>query len=137
MGVASLIEHRLACPEPGCGGRLVLKKADFGLFYGCENYPKCSGKHSAHQASGAPMGVPAPKAVREARIRAHEAFDRLWKVVSPWQKVPPPMNRKAAYRWLQTALKLTKNEAHIGRFTVEQCENLIVAVKAAVQKAGG
>ena len=66
----------------------------------------------------------------------YQAFDALWKVRSPWQKVPPPMNRKAAYRWLQTTLKLTKDEAHIGRFTVERCEELIVAVKAA-QKAGG
>lgn len=26
---------------PRCGGKLVLRKGEFGSFYGCSNYPKC------------------------------------------------------------------------------------------------
>jgi len=26
---------------PRCGGKLILKKGQYGEFYGCENYPKC------------------------------------------------------------------------------------------------
>ncbi len=26
---------------PRCGGKLVLRKGNYGKFYGCENYPKC------------------------------------------------------------------------------------------------
>lgn len=120
----------LACPEPGCGGSLILGRNVWGLVYACSNSPKCSARHSAHQATGEPMGTPGTKEVREARIRAHESFDLLWKQVSPWQKTPPPMTRKAAYAWMRQALKLTKDEAHIGQFTVERCEALIAAVKA-------
>ena len=127
---------RLACPEPGCRGVLRLQRSLlYGLFYGCE-MPDCTGRHSAHQATGEPMGTPATKEVRAARIRAHEAFDTLWKKRSPWQKAAPPMKRTAAYAWMQRALNLSKDAAHIGLFTVDQCEALIVAVKAASQKAG-
>ena len=126
----------LACPELGCDGLLRLQRSLlYGLFYGCE-VPTCTGRHSAHQATGEPMGTPAAKEVRAARIRAHEAFDTLWKKRSPWQTNAPPMNRTAAYAWMQRALNLSKDAAHIGLFTVDQCEALIVAVKAATQKAG-
>ena len=113
-----------------------MRSSDFGKFYGCTNFPKCEAKHSAHQATGKPMGTPAVKVVREARIRAHAAFDLLWKPRSPWQVKPPPMSRKAAYRWMQEALNLSKDEAHIGLFTVERCEALIAVVGAVTEKAG-
>lgn len=32
-------EVNLICPE--CGGKLVKREGKFGIFYGCENYPKC------------------------------------------------------------------------------------------------
>lgn len=33
----------VTCPEPGCGGELVQKVSRKGkIFYGCNNYPKCS-----------------------------------------------------------------------------------------------
>jgi hypothetical protein len=50
-------------------------------------------------------------------MKAHKAFDRLWKKMG--------MNRGDAYRWLQTIMDLTADEAHIGRFTEEQCVVLL------------
>lgn len=52
----------------------------------------------------------------------HASFDRLWKHGG--------MTRTEAYRGLQAAMRLSKEEAHIGRFTAEQCPTLIQAVQA-------
>lgn len=100
---------------------MVLRTSRFGLFYGCTQFPACKAAHGAHK-DGRPLGVPANKATKDARIAAHEAFDQIWK--------NKHMKRKAAYAWMQTAMSLPADEAHIGRFTIEQCEQL----KAAVQK---
>jgi DNA topoisomerase-1 len=35
-------ETGVACPEPGCGGKIVRKRSKRGrVFYGCDRYPKC------------------------------------------------------------------------------------------------
>lgn len=107
------------CPE--CGGEMVLRNSRYGKFYGCANYPDCDGKHGAHQATGEPLGIPADRATRRARIEAHDAFDLVWKTGK--------MSRRSAYRWMQKAMNLSRDEAHIGRFTKEQCQRLINAVR--------
>lgn len=113
-------EETLKCPE--CGGRMVLRESKYGPFYGCADYPDCRAAHGCHP-DGRPLGKPANKETKQARIAAHEAFDKLWK--------PPEgrMKRKDAYRWMQAALDMTKDEAHIGNFDKEQCAKLIEAVE--------
>lgn len=98
---------------------LVLKKSKYGHFYGCETWhcTACPGAHGAH-ADGTPLGIPASKATREARMRAHAAFDRLWK--GPKAR----MRRHAAYAWLQEAMGMTADAAHIGRFTIAECDEV-------------
>jgi hypothetical protein len=66
------------------------------------------------------LGIPATKEVKEARIRAHDCFDTMWKTGN--------MSRHEAYRWMRTALVMTKEEAHIGNFDIKNCERLILAV---------
>jgi len=95
---------------------MVLRNSKYGLFYGCVEYPKCKAAHGAHE-DGKPLGIPASKPTKEARIRAHDAFDQLWKGRGG-------MKRGDAYVWMQKAMGLTIEEAHIGRFTIEQCEQL-------------
>lgn len=112
-----LFEYDIACPE--CGGPMALRPSKFGIFYGCLAYPKCVSAHGAHP-SGAPMGVPTNKAGKDARIRAHAAFDTLWNTGT--------MRRKEAYKWMQMALGLSKEQAHIGNFDIPTCERLIEAV---------
>lgn len=115
---------RLVCPE--CGAPMVLRTTDKhtyknGLprkFYGCSNWPECNGTHGAHP-DGSPLGTPANQATKNARINAHAMFDRLW------QGSKPKMTRKEAYRYLQRIMGMTKEEAHIGHFTIEQCQELI------------
>ena len=109
----------LKCPEPGCDGELVLKPSKYGQFYGCTNWAKtgCPGAHGAHP-DGTPLGIPASKETKQARMKAHAAFDRLWKGRGA------RMNRHQAYVWMRRAMCMTEAEAHIGRFTIEQCEAL-------------
>lgn len=104
-----------------CGSAMLLRQAAFGWFYGCINYPACRGLVSAHQDTKEPMGLPADMATRKARMRAHAAFDTLWK--------GGPLTRRGAYRWLRQTLSLSYEEGHIGRLTLTQCEALIAAVK--------
>lgn len=103
---------------PSCGVRMVLKlDGEDRWFYGCPNYPACQNTHGAHQESGEPMGIPADAETRQWRIRAHKAFDMLWK--------SGEMSRSAAYRLLQRIMDLPEDEAHIGRFDRDQCQELI------------
>jgi hypothetical protein len=99
-----------------------LIKGRHGLFYGCSRWKEgCSAKHGAHQdgdRAGQPLGLPGDAETREARQRAHQAFDQLW-------LDGLLMTRKAAYRWLRKVLRLKKSEAHIGMLTVEQCDALV------------
>jgi len=111
----------LPCPE--CGAPLVLKEGRFGKFYGCSQwrYTGCRGSHSAHQATGKPMGTPAKAEVKAARMRAHRAFDELW--------TTGRMSRKQAYTWLQKVMQMTKREAHVARMDLAQCERVILEVE--------
>lgn len=115
LPLGTVLDH--PCPE--CGAQMVLRTSKFGLFYGCEKYPTCQSAHGAHK-DGQPLGIPANKATKVARIQAHEDFDRLWK--------HGHMKRKEAYAWMRQAMGMSADDAHIGRFTIEQCEQLRVAV---------
>jgi len=116
----------LMCPE--CGAPMELRPSRFGQFWGCTRYRAtgCKGSHGAHP-DGSPLGIPANAATKAARVRAHAAFDLLW-------KEKHVDSRKAAYRWMQERLELSPEQAHIGSFSIEQCEALIVAVEQ-MQKA--
>jgi hypothetical protein len=99
---------------------MQLRNSRHGPFYGCTGYPDCDCTHGAH-AGGLPLGVPGDRATRRARIRAHEAFDALWK--------PGPkrrFNRTDAYNWLKLILGCTERDAHIGSLDQETSEMVIV-----------
>lgn len=103
----------LKCPE--CDGLMVLRKSPKydSPFYGCSRFPECRGTHGAHP-DGAPLGVPANKATKAARIQTHLLFDKLW-------KPDGPMKRREAYEWFQGVMQMTEDECHIGRFDIETC----------------
>jgi ssDNA-binding Zn-finger/Zn-ribbon topoisomerase 1 len=99
---------------------MVLRSSKYGLFYGCTDFPRCKAAHGAHE-DGRPLGVPANKQTKRARIRAHEVFDQLWK--------DRHMSRSEAYSWMQKAMGLSEGDAHIGRFTEDQCDELETKVE--------
>lgn len=122
LPIGTVLDH--PCPE--CGGSMVLRQSKYGLFYGCGGYPKCRATHGAHK-DGRPLGIPADKKTKQARIRAHAVFDQLWK--------EDHMSRSEAYSWMQDAMGLTEDEAHIGRFTEEQCDELELKVEDFLEEA--
>ena len=87
------------------------------LYYACARHPMCDAYVSAHKKSSLPMGSLADPSLRRKRIQAHAAFDRLWK--------EGPLTKKQAYRWLQGALGLPEDQAHIACFSHYQCDRLI------------
>lgn len=110
----------MTCPED-CGGELVLRRSRYGLFYGCENYPDCPGSHGAHP-DGRPLGIPATKETKDARIRAHAAFDRLWKRSERHNR---KRARRRYYGKLSRYLGIAVEDCHIGRFDSETCDRVI------------
>jgi ssDNA-binding Zn-finger/Zn-ribbon topoisomerase 1 len=104
---------------------MILRDGRHGKFWGCSKYPECKGAHGAHP-DGRPLGVPADKETKQARIKAHAAFDQMWKTRE--------MSRTQAYQWLCEALGLAKDEAHIGKFTKEQCARLCAILAAKMIK---
>lgn len=107
----------LICPD--CGTLMILRPSRYGLFYGCRAFPDCKGTHGAHP-NGAPLGVPANKATKDMRIRAHAAFDAIWK---PGIEKGRKRRRGRSYCWL--AKRMGVKEVHMGEMTIEECENVI------------
>lgn len=99
----------LICPE--CGRSMPLVETcwpDRPWQYRC----RCGVTHGCHP-DGSPLGVPADRATRQARIDAHEVFDRLWR--------GGPLHRQQAYDELAVAMGVERGEAHFGSMSVEEC----------------
>jgi hypothetical protein len=77
----------------------------------CEAYVGC------HRGTMRPLGRLANAQLRVAKMRAHAAFDPIWK--------NRHMTRTAAYEWLSKVMGLPFAETHIGMFDIEQCRKVI------------
>lgn len=114
------VDQSVTCPYCNQPARWVDNAEIYGKRYGssymawwcqpCDAYVGC------HKNTKRPLGTMADKDTRGARMKAHGAFDPIWK--------SRELSRSAAYRWLNQQLG---REVHIGEATVEQC-NEIVAV---------
>lgn len=104
-----------------CGAPMRLVKSVYGRFYACTQYPHCDGKVGAHQDTGEPLGRPADKPTREARVAAHAAFDPLWHGKSS----PFRGRRKRANQWLRQALGISEGECHVAMFDAAMCRRVI------------
>ncbi len=90
------------------------------LFWACDSYVACGTSHGAH-ADGTPLGIPADAETKAWRVKAHHAFDSLWRLGE--------FSRNEAYAWLCQRMNMTRDEGHIGRFTIEECQLLIAYVE--------
>ena len=117
------IQHsELRCGE--CESPMVLRKSRFGMFYGCTKFPDCRGTHGAHP-DGAPMGVPADKETKQARIMAHDAFDMVWKDRQKNLGYSRTAARGECYAWLAVELNIHRNDCHIARFDTDTCNRVV------------
>lgn len=113
------------CPEDG--QPMYQKKGKYGPYLVCQNWPKCDVSHGLHP-DGEPMGVPAGKKTREARVLAHEKFDRFWQ--------NRLMTRREAYQWMQKAMALSKDDAHIASLSFNQCHALMAIIRDEEDRCG-
>ena len=87
-------KNTIRCPYCGANAKLRPASVVYGemtldnhaYVYVCDRYPACDAYVGAHAESKLPMGTLANGDLRNKRIRAHRAFDQLWKSV--WRKLP-------------------------------------------------
>jgi len=83
----------------------------------CRNYPACDSYVGTCPGTDIPLGLPADAELRVLRIRAHRAFDALWR--------SGIMDRESAYRWMADRFAIPVREAHIAKFGPWRCRELI------------
>lgn len=66
-----------------------------------------------HKGTTKPLGRLANWELRQAKMRAHTAFDPLFKTGR--------MSRPSAYKWLAGKLGIPRGECHIGMMDVDMC----------------
>lgn len=117
-------KRSMKCPY--CGAKATLHPSSYvygdaakngGYLYVCDRYPQCDAYVTAHEKSKLPMGTLADRHLRNKRIDAHKAFDRLWLngYMEKWQ----------AYKWMQETLGICEEYAHIAMFGEYMCDKLI------------
>ncbi len=115
-------QNIINCPYCGSNASLVSSTIvyngqDYGLIYLCDKYPECDAYVGVHEGTNQPKGRLANAALREWKIKAHGAFDPLYK--------SGKMTRKQAYKLMQRLMNMDRKEAHIGNFDIEQRKTLI------------
>ena len=90
----------------------------FGKIYIC--FP-CNAYVGSHKNTEEPLGTVAKIGRRNARMRAHAAFDPLWKNGG--------MTRFEAYKWLADKLDIKLKNCHIGYFDEVLCNRVIQILK--------
>ena len=74
----------------------------------------CGAYVGCHQNNGQAFGRLANAELRAAKMRAHAAFDPLW-------KSGRFLSRRSAYAWLASAMGIPKDDCHIGMFDLDGC----------------
>lgn len=98
------------------------------LFWRC---PQGCAYVGCHAGTQTPLGVMATEGTRRARIRAHDAFDAIWK--------DGHMTRSRAYEELAQRLGIPWAQCHIAQFDENQCARAIEAcaqIREGVDKRG-
>jgi hypothetical protein len=106
------------CPYCGRDAELVSDKEVYERSYGRRVWlcRPCNAYVGCHQGTNEALGTLANQELREARMKAHMAFDKWWKE----DKVP----RTATYAYLAGALGIRIKECHIGMFDLETCQQV-------------
>jgi hypothetical protein len=104
---------------------------DYGLIYFCVDYPVCDAYVGVHEGTTEPLGRLANKELREWKIKAHAAFDPLWKAklkkrqLEKGEIYKKHYARGSGYKWLATQLGIKKEECHIGMFDIDMCKKVV------------
>lgn len=112
---------------PYCGRRSVLRPAEYiygedtitpgSYLYVCSGYPSCKAYVGVLEGTKKPKGSLADPELRNKRIRAHRALEKIVNAGC--------MSRKDVYLWLACRLNLPEEQTHIGIFSDYLCEQVI------------
>lgn len=108
-------------------GSSVLEKGRY--LYICSHWPECDSYVAAHKKDKRPMGNLANKELRHKRMLAHRALEELQQARH--------MEKWAVYLWLQGHLNLNEEQAHIGLFSEQMCEQVISLCRQAIRTSTG
>lgn len=97
------------------GGRVF---SDWPYIYLCSN-DACKASVGTHEGTEYPLGTLADQVTKDARKRAHAAFDPIWKGKS--------MKRSDAYQWLAGELDIERWRCHISWFDISYCNKVVQA----------
>lgn len=123
---------RVPCPYCGSNAKCVNGSAVYPhrkdlrskQFWVCE---PCDARVGCHKNGKTPLGRLANAELRAAKMRAHTAFDRLWRHGS--------LSRSEAYAWLAETLSIPRKDCHIGGFDVAACQRIVEACRSAIREA--
>ena len=87
----------------------------------CDAFVGCHKADSGYGDGTRPLGRLANAALRKAKMRAHAAFDPLWKTRQ--------MGRRNAYALLARKLGIPVEQAHIGEFDEAMCARVVEVCK--------
>ena len=88
-------------------------------FWYCSD---CAAWVGVHAGGTRPLGRLANKELRLAKMRAHSAFDPMYRSGT--------MKRNSAYKWLADTLGIPRSECHIGMMGPDMCGRVVEACKA-------
>lgn len=127
----SLRAMRVLCPY--CDRQAALVKGDKVYpgrvdlaplnFWRCDPCDSHVGVHKPNRRHGftgiEPLGRLANAELRRAKMKAHAAFDPIWK--------SGEMTRRDAYSWLARELGISVANCHVGMFDVDACLAVVTA----------
>lgn len=124
------------CPYCGSQARLVPSQRiygpnspSYGDMWACANYPLCNAYVGCHRGTSTPLGRLADKELRNAKMAAHAAFDRLWQTKARRDGISRGKARGLAYRWLAEQMGIEPTACHIGMFDPVQCRRVVELCK--------
>lgn len=113
---AELVTGREIYPHrPDLAPRMFWRCSPCGAFVGCHRPNKRLGLKGTE-----PLGTLANAELRQARSRAHAAFDPMWRSGA--------MERTTAYAWLAEKLGRAIENTHIAMLDVDGCAAVIAAM---------
>lgn len=85
-------------------------------FWKCD---RCDASCGCHPGGVQPLGFPANKETRQARMKLHnQRLDPLWRTVPRKQR---NRTRGTLYAYMADCMGIPREKTHTGMFTIEQC----------------
>jgi hypothetical protein len=98
----------------------------YGMIYICKD---CYAYVGVHEGTDTALGRLSNKELRAAKIKAHAAFDQIFRdglINKIWKEFfPNTRNRRKAYKWLSKQMNIPEAKCHIGMFDVDECNKVV------------